>query len=82
MHTAYIHSLLHSHIHSYRNMTSQQYGVPEVTYPLLLASPRVAASPLLIPWLLILYRRPIPSFYRLTPSSGASLAFHVLWRSP
>ena len=34
------------------------------------------------PWLQIFYRRPIPYFHRLTPSSGSPLAFHVHWRVP
>ena len=63
-------------------MTSQQHGAPEMTSPLFLASPGVAASPLHFPWLLMSYRRPIPYFHRLTPSSGAPLAFNVHLRSP
>jgi len=82
IHTAYIHSLLHSHIHSHSKMTSQQYGVLEIIYPVFLASTGLVASPLYIPWLLLLYWRPIPSFYKPTPSSGTPLAFHVYWGSP
>ena len=84
----YFHThILHSFTTAFTRSFTQQDDIATIWDPgddlsPISPSPRVAASPLLIPSLLVSYRRPIPYFYRLTPSSGAPLAFQTHWRTP